>query len=134
MSARRNGFTLVELLITLVIMVGVFSVAIPQYSKSMDSMQLRKSTQEIASYLRNARNASITESKTVVLVVDADEHIIRQGDSIPAYQWPANINVEFFESQDIYANSERTIQFRPDGTATARPRGRLPSACAGSRR
>ena len=120
MSARKNGFTLVELLIVLVIMVAVFSVAIPQYSKSMDSLQLRKSTQEIASYLRNARNASITESRTVVLVVDADEHKIRQGDSKPAYQWPADINVEFSGSQDVYADTERTIQFRPDGTATER--------------
>jgi len=101
-------------------MVAVFSVAIPQYSKSMDGLQLRKSTQEIASYLRNARNASITESRTVVLVVDADERKIRQGDSTPAYEWSADINVEFSGSQDVNADTERTIQFRPDGTANER--------------
>jgi len=118
--ARQTGFTLVELLVTMVIMVAVFSVAIPQYSRSMDSLELRKSTQEIAAYLRQARNASITESRTVLLVVDAEEHAIRQGDAEPAYQWASNIDVEFAANRIDGANTDNVIQFRPDGTATDR--------------
>lgn len=117
MPVKGKGFTLVELLITLVIMVAVFSIAIPQYSRSMDSLQLRKSTQEIAAYLRQARNASITESRTVVLVMDAEGKKIRRKNTDYAYQWPDNIDVEFVENQGLVPNPDHSIEFRPDGTA-----------------
>ena len=117
MSARQKGFTLVELLITLVIMVAIFSIAIPQYSRSMGSLQLRKSTQEIAAYLRQARNASITESRTIVLVVDAEGKEIRRKNSDSAYQWPDDIDVKLAENQGLVPDLNHSIEFRPDGTA-----------------
>jgi type II secretion system protein H len=116
-AGREKGFTLVELLVTLVIMVAVFSVAIPQYSQSMESLKLRKSTQEIAAYLRQARNASITESRTVVLVVDTEEHAIRRENADFVYRWPDEIDVGFVANPDRMAEKSRPIEFRPDGTA-----------------
>ena len=117
MSAREKGFTLVELLDTLVIKVAVFSDAIPQYSRSMDGLKLLKSTQEIAAYQRQARNATITESRTVVLVVDAEENEIRRENSDIVYQWSDDIDVEFGGNPDLLPNSNHSIEFRPDGTA-----------------
>ena len=120
MTVRQTGFTLLELLVTLVIMVAVFSVAIPQYAQSMSSLQLRKNTRQIAAVLREARNASVREARTVVLVVDSSEREIRQGEEDPVFSWPEDIDVEISADERIGAGIDNTISFRPDGTATSR--------------
>jgi len=119
MFLRQQGFTLLELLITMMIMVAVLGVAIPQFSRSMTLLQLRKSTQEIAAVLRQARVTSISQSKTAEMTLYIEDHILRSSDSALSYKWPSDIEVEMANREAFAITDEETIRFYPDGTASA---------------
>ena len=76
-SSHNHGFTLIELLIALAVMVAIATVAAPQFSRAMIYVELRKSTQEFAASLRNARNRSITEARTSEVIFDAEHQFLR---------------------------------------------------------
>ena len=118
MIARARGFTLVELLVTLMIMVAMLGVAVPQFSRAMLHLQLRKSTQEIAAVLRQARNSSISQSRTAALVLDTEDHTLQSGPDGRVYQWPADIDVAVVSNATYVVARDTSIRFYPDGTAS----------------
>jgi general secretion pathway protein H len=118
-ATRKNGFTLLELLVTLIIMVALLGIAIPQFSHALLNIQLRKSTQEIAALLRQARSSSVTEAQTASLVIDAMERSLRSSPGGQVYRWPADINVTAVGDVTSLMTQDANISFYPDGTASA---------------
>jgi type II secretion system protein H len=118
-TLREYGFTLLELLVTLMIMVAILGVAVPQFSHAMLSLQLRKSTQEIAAILRQARSSSVTKARMALLLLDRQEHTLQSGQGGRVYQWSADIDVETVSNATPFLAQDTTIRFYPDGTASA---------------
>jgi general secretion pathway protein H len=117
--AKYRGFTLLELLIVLAIMVAIVGIAVPQFSRSMTSVHLRKSTQEISAILREARNSAISESRTVVLILDADKQLLQIQGSEFEYQWSDDVHVELAgTASSLFQEAIVLVRFYPDGTAT----------------
>jgi type II secretion system protein H len=117
-TPRQKGFTLFELLISMVIMAAIASVVVPQFSRSMTYVQLRKSTQELSAILREARNTAISESRTVALTVEADDQSLQIEGAEFFYQWPDDINVELTSDETSFQKTVSSISFYPDGTST----------------
>lgn len=67
MSNRDQGFTLVELLITISILAIVLTMAIPTFSTVTDSIRQRTQVNQLLADLNFARSRAITSRRTVSL-------------------------------------------------------------------
>ena len=116
------GFTLIELLIVMVIAVSIITVAVPQFSRSIDTVRLHQAARESAAFLRLSRNSAVVHSGPVAVEIDAGErqlYVAATGDS---YLLPPQISVSFPDEPDHYPDVRRTILFHADGSSTG---GRL---------
>ena len=69
-SLPHKGFTLIELIITVAVMLIVTFVAIPAVTSMMDRKKVNDATTEIWSYIAMARSESAARSIPVYLIVD----------------------------------------------------------------
>jgi len=102
----------------MVIVVAIAGVAVPQFSRSMIHVQLRKNTQEISAFLRDARNTAITESRMISIMLDSDDQSLRIEDEEATYRWPEDIRVDVPNNEASFLQTDTNIRFYPDGTAT----------------
>lgn len=114
----NSGFTLIELMIVLVVMTAITAVAVPQFSRGMTYVELRRNTQELAASLRQARNRSITESQVAELTFDAERQLVRASGIGIVFDWPESVHVELAGDAAGNRANEWSIRFYPDGSAT----------------
>lgn len=67
---ERSGFTLLEILLVVVIVAIVISIATPQFRKTLATIQLANTTQDIAQFMRFLRATAITEKSIYQLKFD----------------------------------------------------------------
>jgi len=106
----------------MVIAVAIVTVAVPQFSRSIDSVRLHQAVRESAAFLRLSRNSAVAYSGPVAVEIDAGErqlYVAATGDS---YLLPPQISVSFPDEPQHYLNDRRTILFHADGSSTG---GRL---------
>ncbi len=116
---RFFGFTLLELLLVMVLMVMITSVVVPQFSKSMTSFQLRDSTRQTVAILNRTRNVAISESREATFTIDKDARVSRSTATTRAQPWPDQVDIEI-DNYPVPESREtmRNIVFYPDGTST----------------
>jgi type II secretion system protein H len=119
LTRRQHGFTLIEMLVTLLIMLAILTVAVPQFSAGLKKLQLRKCTQEISALLRQARNVSVTQARVAAVVLDEDKRTLQSDTGSKRYQWPGDIEVTSVDDTSYLPAETTTIHFYPDGTATS---------------
>ena len=72
---RAAGFTLVELLVVLAILVLVAGISVPYLRGSAsDRVRLEAATRRLAAALRLSRTAAVLRQTEIALVVDAERH------------------------------------------------------------
>jgi prepilin-type N-terminal cleavage/methylation domain-containing protein len=71
-----RGFTIIELMVTVVIIGVVSAVAAPRFSKEVDRIKFRAQTKEFVSQLRSARSLAITEKIPHGVYFDHDNLVI----------------------------------------------------------
>ena len=115
----QGGFTLLELLVVLVLMLVIAGVVMPQFSRSLSIFQLQKSTRQTAAVLNEARNKAITEAREVIFELDSEKRTYTWTAAKRPYVWPEGIEIGF-ESMDGYLSidSISEIVFHPDGSAS----------------
>jgi prepilin-type N-terminal cleavage/methylation domain-containing protein len=71
-ETRQTGFTLVELLVTVVVLLVTLLIGIPSFNRLIEQRQLNDVTQTLISYIYQARSESVARSEIVYLGVEAD--------------------------------------------------------------
>ncbi|WP_370278870.1 GspH/FimT family pseudopilin [Pontibacterium sp.] len=116
-SHNQSGFTLLELLVTMLIAVMAISVVAPRFSALIPGVEIKGEAQKVAALLRFARSRSIAEGDVISAVYIEEPLAIEVTGSSKLYTWPASITLEL--SREL-GNSDDApeIRFYPDGSST----------------
>ena len=119
----RQGFTLLEMLIVIVIVAIVSAVTVPAFRATPDD-EITASAKSLTTLMQRSRQTAVERGETVSLVVDADNArywatIVNPGspDSVVSYG-----TLELASGATLSADAARTrYVFAPTGSATGSP-------------
>jgi prepilin-type N-terminal cleavage/methylation domain-containing protein len=110
---RRDmrGFTLPEVMITIVILGILFAIASSTWQSVVESRQVDSATNQLTSDLRLAHSKATNQLKShqVVLTNDSSSYQVGPAGSLAPRTLPDGVKV---------STSLSTIEFKPDGSAT----------------
>ena len=110
---EAGGFTLIEMLVVLTIIVIVSGLAAPLLSPALSHWELRSSATRLVVALREARLAAVSSGQKVRVRVHHDG--IRRGDKAPPTHMSAAISFELSKS---VGPNDGSITFFPHGGST----------------
>ncbi|TAK62582.1 GspH/FimT family pseudopilin [Methylobacter sp.] len=114
-----RGFTLLELIIVLFVVVLGFSVIGLNLASGNDSTELKAAARDIASALRYARGQALTthQEATVALNLSDNSYTVSGRDKL--YQMPEAIDVTVVTAQtELTGEGTASIRFFADGSST----------------
>jgi general secretion pathway protein H len=121
MSLRRNsqGFTLLELLVVLAIMVMVYALVPPLFSVGGSTTELRAAARHLAAGLRKARSEAITGKTETLLAVDVEARKFRLSGDPKTYSLPRDAKISVYTARtEVVSEQTGAIRFYPDGSST----------------
>jgi len=71
-KARRSGFTLIEVVMVLVLMIIIVSISFPTLSGTLKGLQLKTSTRTVRRATKYARNKAIMREETLAVVLNKE--------------------------------------------------------------
>ena len=120
------GITMIELMITVVIIGVVAGMAVPRFQKAYERLQFKSGVQEINSLLRVARSTAISQKapigvhfdgQTMVVTMFKDKVNLASYDFVPG---DSVIVVDTIQSDVAYLSTDLSgdaLVFRPNGSA-----------------
>lgn len=115
--ADMHGFTLVELMITLVLLGIIAGIAAPNFNTLIRNNQIQSKAEELAVFLQHVRGQAALNRQAYEVLVDNDSPWIAQvsGSNDPERLLEHSPGIEILSS----ALSDDKLIYRPNGTATA---------------
>jgi len=114
-APRGAGFAMIELLVVLVIMGIVSAVAIPVFTGTSNA-EMKGAARQLASGLRLARSAALTQRRETFLVIDLAGRRFKVDREAREYPLPRNVELKLFTAQkDLVDDKVGAIRFYPDG-------------------
>ena len=83
MRKKENGFTLIELMVTIAVLAIIAMIAVPSFSNMLLKQNLKKSTQELANVLVQARSKAVLERREVTVQLNTSA----VADSLTQLNW-----------------------------------------------
>jgi general secretion pathway protein H len=114
-----RGFTLLELMVTLLVIGLITAVTPPLFSNVVPGVRFEQTVIDLQSTLRKARSQAITGSDEVVISFDPDARSYSMDDE-QRVDLPGDITLSVSRSgRDLVETaSEQRIRFFPDGSST----------------
>jgi general secretion pathway protein H len=120
MPTSAKGFTLVELLIVLVIMILGGSLVGPNISSGSDRAYLKAASRDLKSALRLARSQALNRQQQTTLILDlATNRYQINSEHAKSHQLKKSIELSLRTAQvDIDNDQQGRIRFFPDGSSS----------------
>jgi len=116
---RNSGFSLVELLVVLVIVVLAVAVVPPLFMGVGSTAELRGASRQLAAGLRSARSHAVLKQNETTLTVDLEARHFQVTGDTRKVSLPNNVVVKLYTAQSELSNeSSGNIRFFPDGSST----------------
>lgn len=118
-AITTQGFTLLELLITLVIASLALSLVGPRLAAVIPGVQLKAETNKVSAVLKHARSRAIAEGNVIGVYLDEGEEgrSLRQTGNNRSYRWPDDIHLKIEQTLAVRGAPEG-IYFYPDGSSS----------------
>lgn len=114
-----QGFTLLELMVVLVIMVMAYTLAVPIISKVMPGTELKGAARQITAGLRRARSQAITQKVQTTLTLDVEQRQFTLSGDKRNYALPEKLDISLLTAQSELQQAKiGSIRFYPDGSST----------------
>ena len=112
--AGLQGFTLIELVVTMLVLALAAAVVAPPVGRTVESLRLRGEVAAVTSFLRAARERAITRRDAVEVVVEADGRalVLRHGTDSEAVRRLSALRI------DVDPPGARPLTFLPYGATT----------------
>jgi type II secretion system protein H len=122
MNGSEKGFTLLEVIITLVIITLVLAVSYPSLSNATASLSLRTTGRDILSTFRYAREKAVTEQTAIRVTVDREHQVLQLSDDFGEnkrqYALPETVRIQRVTlGGNEVEDSSATIRFLPNGSS-----------------
>src|SRR5256712_526578 len=115
-TVAPRGFTLLELLVTLFIIVVAVGVVVPTIGKSADTVRVRAEVAAFAAFFRHAREQAITRRQSERVVVEPDAHrltlVVGEDTIRETRDVPARLAIEPATPGAL------VVRFEPEGTSS----------------
>ena len=115
---RMRGFTLLELIVVLFIVVLGFSVVGINLSSGNDSTELKVAARDIVSALRYARGQALIYHQETTVTLDLAENTYTVSGQDKVYPIPKAIDVTVVTAQSELTEGSASIRFFADGSST----------------
>ena len=114
-----RGFSLIELLIALALLVAAVSLVPVYLSKGVSTAELKSSVRQIVSGLKFVRSEAVSRSKEQVFLLDVQKREFTTHPKRKARELPKGLDLRLktAESQQI-SDDQGGIRFFPDGSST----------------
>lgn len=118
-SGRSDGFTLIELIVTLAVVALVFTLVVPRLRQAPDLSDLRAAARDVAAVLRMARSEAISAGRPTDFLADtaSGTYAIDRG-SGPVGSIPQGARLTLLTAPELAAGPSGAIRFYPDGSAS----------------
>jgi len=116
-TARRSGFTLVEIIVALAIMALALAVVPASMAKLHESMQYRSAVGDLIAGLKAARNEAVKTGASVPFSVDVPSRRIDVGHE-RSFVLPEPLELGLIVAEREITGQRGSIRFYPDGSST----------------
>ena len=115
---QQKGFTLIELIVTLVILSLISMIAAPAFIKMRDSQNFNRSIQELVSTFNSARSKAALDRKNVEVILESTYKKNLNTDTSTQFYWmpygdaflKSSIkNITFSSNGGVYQASGNTV-------------------------
>lgn len=115
---RARGFTLLELILVLAIVAGLYAVAGLRIGAGQSGLEAKSAVRQIAAGLRKARSLAITEQREATLSIDVEARRFSVGDD-RQFALPRELEYRIFTATKEQVTAKTAaIRFYPDGSST----------------
>ncbi len=117
--SRSTGFTLIEVLMTMVIAVAITAISATAYNRLSSTAALKATTQDILVSLRRARISAMAKSEEVAFAIDNQKRIYWVTGSNRQRAVDSTLDMQVFSARGFNANKQISqIRFAPDGSSS----------------
>lgn len=117
--SRQCGFTLLEVLVVVGIMMLLLTLLPPLLPNVTDNQRMKAAARELAAGLRSARSGAITTQRPVAFGLDVKRRAYAQGDHSHPLDLPPETTLILRTATTEQTSSHvGAIRFFPDGSAT----------------
>jgi general secretion pathway protein H len=114
-----RGFSMLELLLVLVLLVLVYGLATPIVANLNSGGDLKASARTIAAALKRARNVAIAGRQETPLTFDLETRTLTLTGEPKPVQLPAKLDLQLYTvEQELTSEKVAAIRFYPDGSST----------------